>query len=162
MDDPLWQADRPHMPGYGLMSAEAGAGLLSWDQLATWFASARNYWVVVVTPDGRPHATPVWGLWHGGQFYFSSGEQSRKAASLRLNPAIVVHLESGDEVAILEGMAVVLEDKALLAELGEAYLAKYGVGLQASPVYRVDASRAFAWREADFPGSATRWTLGKS
>ncbi|HEX9797549.1 MAG TPA: pyridoxamine 5'-phosphate oxidase family protein [Anaerolineales bacterium] len=153
-------ADRPNMPGYGIQPAEGGAGLLPWSQLSAWFAKAHNYWVAVATPDQRPHATPVWGLWHGEQFYFSVGDDSRKGISLRANPAIVVHLESGDEVAILEGTVDLIEDETLMAILNDAYQEKYGFGMQTSPVYVVKATKGYVWREADFPSSATRFTLG--
>jgi hypothetical protein len=154
-------ASRPYMPGYGIHPAAKGSGLLPWSFVAERMAAARNYWVNSTRTDGRPHAAPVWGLWHVDAFFFSSGKESRKADNLTANPAAIVHLESGDEVVILEGEIETLDakgDKDLLAALDKAYKAKYQfpmVGM--GNIYRLKPQRVFAWREADFPGSATRW-----
>jgi pyridoxine/pyridoxamine 5'-phosphate oxidase len=108
-----------------------------------------------VNADGSPHAAPVWGLWRGDAFVFGTGAESRKGRNLARDPRAVVHLESGDEVVILEGsIATVATDEAF----ADAYEAKYdhrpepGEGwLSLSP------SRALAWRERDYPQSATRF-----
>lgn len=156
-------ASRPFMPGYGIQPAEEGSGLLPWEHLSQRMAAARNYWVSSTRPDGSPHAAPVWGVWHEDAFYFSSGAESRKALNLAANPAALIHLESGDDVVIVEGRIQMLDgegDKVLLAGLDQAYKAKYKVPLVGMGiVYRLRPQRAFAWREADFPGSATRWTV---
>jgi hypothetical protein len=152
------RADRPHMPGYGIQGPQDGEGLLSWDHIAGQLAVARNYWIVTASASGRPHATPVWGLWHAGRFYFASGGNSRKARNLAENPFIVVHLESGDQVVILEGTAALIDNPSLSADLDRAYHAKYGVRLEGNATYLVTVEKAFAWAERNFPGSATRWT----
>ena len=97
------QAARPDMPDYGI-SADAD-GLLPWQHVSEQMAAARNYWIGTVRPDGRPHATPVWGVWVDETFYFGMGPRSVKARNLAANPALVVHLESGDDVVVLEGVA---------------------------------------------------------
>jgi general stress protein 26 len=66
------------------------------------------------TRRGRPHATPVSGVWIEGGFYFGTGTGSRKARNLAKNQHLVVHLESGDEVVILEGVAEEVADPASL------------------------------------------------
>ena len=71
----------------------------------------------------------------------------------------MVHLESGDEVVIVEGRAELLADQDLMAVLDEAYYQKYTVRLAGNPTYRVTLSKVFAWSEADFPGSVTRWVF---
>lgn len=155
------KASRPFMPGYGIQPAAEGSGLLPWGHVGERMAAARNYWVGTTRADGRPHVAPVWGLWHADAFYFSTGSDSRKALNLANNPAAAVHLESGDDVVILEGEIEVTDaklDAALITELDKAYKAKYKVPLAgAGAIYRLRIQRAFAWREADFPGSATRW-----
>lgn len=150
---------RPHMPGYGL--APESEGLLPWSFVEERMATSRNYWIVSTRPDGNPHAAPVWGVWHQGSFYFSSGEESRKSRNLAANPRVVTHLESGDEVVILEGVLEIEDDDAKLHQLDEAYVAKYQVSMlvPASHIYRLHLRRAFAWREQDFLTSPTRWTF---
>jgi Pyridoxamine 5'-phosphate oxidase len=65
---------------------------------------SRNYWICTTRPDGRPHSIPVWGFWFEGALYFGTARSTRKSRNLAHNPAISVHLESGDDVVILEGM----------------------------------------------------------
>jgi hypothetical protein len=154
------KVDRPHMPGYGVQPANKGAGLLPWTFVQEQMQAAHNYWVATTRPDASPHAAPVWGLWHAGAFYFSSGAESAKAGNLAANPAAVVHLESGDQVVILNGaVSEVGEQEApLLKALDKEYKKKYQVPfLGMGKIYRLKVQKALAWREGDFPSSATRW-----
>src|SRR5262249_26976380 len=50
------RASRPYMPGYGLLGPDEGTGLLPWPWAEERLTSSRNYWVVSLWPDGRPHA----------------------------------------------------------------------------------------------------------
>jgi hypothetical protein len=155
------RAARPYMPGYGLPPAE-GQDLLPWAHVDERMARSRNYWICTTRPDGRPHATPVWGLWSEGGFYFAVGSSSRKHHNLAVNPSLAVHLESGDDVVILEGLAEETTDPALLARLDAAYQAKYGLSLleaggAGNPIYGLRPRIALAWLEDDFVASATRW-----
>lgn len=80
------RASRPHMPGYGILAADQGSGLLPWSWASERLAEAHNYFVATTRPDGRPHVMPVWGLWLDDTFYFSTGRESRKARNLEGNP----------------------------------------------------------------------------
>ncbi len=157
------QAGRPDFPEeYGLDNPKIEVTLLSWDWVETRLTDARNYWLSTTRPDGRPHAAPVWGVWHAGAFYFGTGRSSRKALNLAVNPALNLHLESGDEVVILEGEAVRVADPALLHQLDSIYYAKYqvhlaGEGDAGALIYALHGQTAFAWLEQDFPSTATRW-----
>lgn len=155
------EAARPAFPAvYGIHGDEAG--LLAWDWAVERLARARNYWVATTRPDGSPHAMPVWGLWLDGAFYFSSSPDSRKARNLAANPAAVVHLESGDEVVILEGDVAQVTDESLLRRLGEDYSRKYDLAVSFTggrPVLAVRPRVAYAWLERDYPGTATRFTF---
>ena len=101
---------------------------------------------------------PVWGLWWDEGVLFSSSPDSVKARNLTRDPRVVVHLESGDEVVILEGEAerTPIDDGA-----ADAYGEKYGYrpdpSVTGRPWLRLAPTRAFAWREADYPGTATRF-----
>lgn len=59
------------------------------------------------------------------QLFFSTHPETITARNLEANPALAVHLESGDQVVIVEGTATRLDDRPLLAQFGEAYEAKY-------------------------------------
>jgi hypothetical protein len=159
--DPI--ANRPHFsPGYGLAAADQGAGLLPWKWLTERMERARNYWIGSTRPDGRPHAAPVWGIWLDGTFYFSTDPRSRKGLNLQANPQVVVHLESGDEAVILEGVVEPLTDATQFVRFVEAYDQKYHVrpdAIEPAVVYGLRPRTAYAWREQDFTDSATRWSL---
>lgn len=157
------RAGRPRMPaGYGV--PEAGApGTLGWAWATGRLAAARTYWVCTGRPDGRPHAMPVWGIWADGVLRFGTDRGSRKARNLARRPAVVAHLESGEETVILEGTAVEVTDPAVLGRFADAFAAKYDTRLADVPgdlvIYEVRPAVVLAWREADFPASATRWRL---
>jgi len=121
--------------------------------------TARSYWVVTSSHQGRAHAAPVWGIWAEGTFFFATDVASRKARTLHLNPQGVVHPASGDEVVILEGRVEGVDDKSLQARVDAVYFAKYAFHMEGGPIYRVRVDKALAWRERDFPSSATRFQM---
>jgi hypothetical protein len=149
-------ASRPTFPpGYGISSEPEG--MLPWSWAEERLAAARNYWVVTVRPDGSPHAAPVWGIWIDGAVVFSTARESRKGRNLARDRRVVVNLESGEEVVILEGE---VDGVALDARMADAYEAKYdyrpgGEGDWFALRPRV----AYAWLERDYPRSATRFAF---
>ena len=158
----MTKAIRPKMKDYGIH--EGDEGMLTWDFVDEQMANSRNYWISTTRPDGRPHAAPVWGVWLEGGFYFGTSPNARKARNLAANPALVVHLESGDDVVILEGTAVKLTTMSpeLYEVFGTAYAAKYNdfkpnSPSETEPIYTMRIQIAMAWLESDFPRTATRW-----
>ena len=131
---------------------------LSWEWVTERLERSHSYWICTTRPDGRPHAAPVWGVWCDGAVAFSTDPSSRKALNLKANPAVTVHLESGDEVVILEGNIEVIK---LTSGLDDAYNAKYKMRLSTFPepvgIFRLKPKKVMAWREKDFTASATRW-----
>lgn len=112
--------------------------------------------------DGRPHATPVDGLWLDDQLDFAGSPQTRRNPNLAANPAVCGHLESGTDVVILHGdtRELLPLDSSLAIRLAEAHAEKYGYGFKpedfeagGSHVFRPRV--VFAWRQ--FPKDATRW-----
>jgi general stress protein 26 len=151
---------RPDFPsGYGI--ATSTDGLLEWPYVVDQLTRARNYWVVTASVAGRPHAAPVWGLWLDDTFVFSSDPTARKTRNLADRPEVMVHLESGDDVVILEGRATRVTDRDLLRRFVTDYKAKYDIEVDADNpeygVYQVKPETAMAWLEKDFPKTATRW-----
>ena len=104
---------------------------------------------------------PVWGVWLDQNFLFSTSLSSQKGRNLARNPNLVVHLESGDDVVILEGVAEEVTDLDWLARFADAYDAKYqfrpDIHDAKNGTYALRVKTAFAWLEPDFPGGATRW-----
>lgn len=127
---------------------------------------SRNYWICTTRPDGRPHSIPVWGFWIDQTLYFGTARSTRKARNLAHDPAISVHLESGDDVVILEGKAaqVAFSDKRTLKKLDDASRKKYKMPLMLVPesiFYAVRPRVVLAWTEKDFPNNATRWQFNR-
>lgn len=103
---PQPKVSRPHFPpGY----LENPRTLLDWAPVESRLAAAKNYWLSSVRPNGCPHSVPKWGVW------------------VARNPHVTVHLESGDDVVILEGTARAVEKPAagLAARVARAYGEKY-------------------------------------
>ena len=137
------------MSAYGVPDDEGG--LLPWSWAEERLVSAHNYWVAT----SGPHASPVWALWRDGVLVFSCSPRSRKARELARDPRVVVHLESGDEVVIVEGeVQRVVADAVLIDEYERkyAYRADPGEGW-----YRVVPRRVLAWTEPGYPRDATRF-----
>ena len=99
--------------------------------------------------------TPIWGLWRDGGLVFSCGPASRKARDIAADARVVVHLESGDDVVIVEGDAT---GTAATDEVVAAYAAKYmPFDAEIGDWFFVRPRRAFAWQEASYPKNATRF-----
>ncbi len=81
------------------------------------------------------------------------------------NSAVSIHLESGNDVIILEGSAVEadLTDKPFLKKIDAASRAKYKMPLTVmsgeTMLYSVHPRIVLAWTEKDFVNNATRWTF---
>ena len=158
-------ADRPEFPAtYGIDRA-AVSGILPWDGVREQLTAARNYWLATTRPDGRPHVAPVWGLWLDEVFVFSTDPASVKGKNMAAQAAVAVHLESGDNVVILEGAAETLTDHSVLERFVAAYKVKYDIEMDITNadygVYSVRPVTAQAWLESDFPATATRWKFAR-
>jgi PPOX class probable F420-dependent enzyme len=149
---------RPLIPAeYGVPDDASGAQLVPWSWADEQLREARNYWICTTRADGSPAASPVWALWRDGAVWFSCGATSLKARNLRRDPRVAVHLESGSDVVVLDGVAA---EEELGGELAAAYEEKYGMRPpDDSPVFRVEPRCAYTWREESFPRSAVRWTF---
>ena len=152
------------MPRYGLLPAGEGTGLLPWSWAEERLKSSRNYWLVSTCPDGRPHAMPVRGMWHEGEFWFSSSKPSRKARNLTANPRCVVTTEDADNPVVIEGMATLItspHDLELMLELENAkYSTSYGIAMldpAKNTSFQIRLEWAFGIQAGDFTGSPTRW-----
>ncbi len=166
-----WSAPgRPAIhPSYGLHPPTPDA-LLPWSWVVERMTRERNYWVGTTKPSGAPHVMPVWGVWVDDAFYFGTGRESVKARNLRRDARASVHLESGDDVVIMEGTLVEVADAKAIRRYSDACEAKYAFqpvppGAEAPPdleepsamTYVLIPQVVFAWAELNFPESATRW-----
>lgn len=159
------RASRPVMPNdYGVPATDEG--MLPWSWAVERLERARNYWFSTTRPDGRPHAMPAWAVFLDGVLYFEGSPETRRARNVAANPNIVVHLESGDEVVILEGAAREASPppRVLAERLAEAFTAKYAASHDYRPqpdqwdeggLWAVRPRVVLAWSK--FPTDTTRW-----
>lgn len=134
---------------------------------------AEVYWLMTVRPSGRPHITPLVGVWLDGALYFCTGPADRKAKNLVQNAECIVTTGCNR----LDGLEVVVEgelvgDDAELRTVAGTDDSKYGApfvepdaiwfglpdairGGQAL-VYRVATRRSFGFGKGK-QFSQTRW-----
>lgn len=135
------RAQRPSLSGY--VSSETSGKLLPWSWVDSRMKTARNYWIGTRT-GGYPSSRPVWGLWLGTQLYFSSG--SAILRNIARDPRVQVNLESGDELVIIEGRAMPLDQNDLdfwLREFKEKY--NWDMPDTTDGVFEVTPVRVLAW-----------------
>src|SRR3979490_3110882 len=120
------QADRPFAPGYGIVGAKDGKGLLPWAWVARKMNNCRTLWLATIHAGrARPHVMPVWGVWVDDAFYFSTGRKSRKGRNIAANPACTITNDKSEEAVIVEGKAQEVKDAAELERVAMAYKKKY-------------------------------------
>jgi pyridoxine/pyridoxamine 5'-phosphate oxidase len=157
------QPARPYVPEYGI--PETDEGMLPWSHVCERMENALNYWISTVSPEGEPHATPVWGVWLNEALYFDGSPQTRRGRNLAANPNVAIHLESGDDEVIFRGQVDQINgrDREFSTRLAAAYTAKYKhKGYAPAPdtwdeggLYVVRPYVVFAW--TNFPEDTTRW-----
>jgi nitroimidazol reductase NimA-like FMN-containing flavoprotein (pyridoxamine 5'-phosphate oxidase superfamily) len=155
------------MPGYGIAGAREGAGLLPWTWARERLANAWKYFIVTSRPGRPPHAQPVWGIMLGDVFYFSTSPTSAKARNLARDPACTVTVDWGDhgseEAVVLEGVARIERDAAIIKKFVAVYEPKYDWKLDPIPgdVYAVDPRVVIGVGAEPFAETATRWTFSE-
>ncbi|GAC1471000.1 MAG: pyridoxamine 5'-phosphate oxidase family protein [Chloroflexota bacterium] len=142
--------------------ARSTAAMLPWSHAARRLEQAQNYWLASVRPDGRPHVTPLWGVWFDHVLFFDGAPATRWARNIAANPWVSLHLESGDDVVILEGLVDdVVTDTDVAVRIVAAWETKYG-RLHPDPagsgVFRLRPRTARAWSDSSLK-DGTRWTF---
>lgn len=166
-------AQRPAMADYGVPADPDGT--LPWEWARERLVANRNYWVVTVDGAGRPHSTPVWGVWNDDDtFWFSCAPSALKARNLRANPQVAVTTDDTVEFVSVEGVA---DGKAPPSEVARAWAVKYddGTGDQggaadtaemeeffsSNAAFQVRPTKAIGMieRPDEFAERATRWVF---
>ena len=152
------------MPGYGILPAHEGSGLIPWAEAERRLTVSHDYWVATARPEGSPHVMPVWGVWLGQRLWFSSALGSRKARNLAAEPRCTVTTDDARDPVVVDGTAERLTDAASIAAFVAAVNEKYDAGMTAdfqdpavNGTFAVRPVRVIALSGADFPGSPTRW-----
>ncbi len=141
---------------------------LEWPEVAARLTGARNYWLVTSSPSGAPHAAPLWGVVVSDTLYLYTERSTVKARNIAADPRVLVHLESGDDVLIVHGVAedvgaprqvqhvVSALDAKYTAAADRQYLPSADAGFDV--VYAIRPRSALTWRLADYADSQRRWT----
>jgi hypothetical protein len=150
--------DRPHAPGY--FTPEPSNDLLPWSWAVEMMNRVRNPVISTVRPDGRPHATPVWGIWLKAGYCFSTSITSVKSKNLLANSQCVITSSDHDDVVILEGEA---ELSDLPDGFTDSYEAKYAEHIDSGPIWVVRPRLALGFQATEaFARTATRWKFTES
>jgi hypothetical protein len=131
-----------------------------WEDVVAALERAELYWLSTVRRDGRPHVTPLVGVWHDGAMHFSTGLEEQKARNLERNAQVA--LTTGNNTwndgldVVVEGTATRVSDG--LQAIAGAFEAKYGEswrfevrgdlfvhGGGAAAVFRVNAAKTLAF-----------------
>src|SRR5258708_198706 len=160
------KADRPFAPGYGIVGAKDGKGLLPWVWVARKMNKCRTFWLATIhagphAGKERPHVMPVWGVWLDDAFFFSTGRKSRKGQNLAANPACTIANDDGEEAVIVEGLATQAEDAAEQERVAIAYKKKYKMDPRSmgEPVFRVRPTQVLRFLAKHFPNSPPSCTV---
>ncbi|MFY9487544.1 MAG: pyridoxamine 5'-phosphate oxidase family protein [Solirubrobacterales bacterium] len=170
-----------HVKAEGVKDGETesfSAGLhsqpLDWSWVERKLITSGSYWLVTTKLNGAPHARPVWGVYHDHTIWFSTGRSSVKGRNLAADPRCVLHVESADDVVIIDGSVELVEswEKVFESEPAHSvlrqYMAKYVMTEQElSPsgelydaaLYRVWPHVVNAWLEGAYPTTQSRWVL---
>ena len=148
--------ERPYIghPEYGI--PKDTEGLLEWTSVAERFTTERNFWICTTSPDGLPHARPTWGVFVDETICFGGGPKTRWSRNLEANPNVSIHLESGAQVVIAEGVVDRITDAndPKLRSIDDAYEVKYDMR-HGPPIWLLKPKLVIAWTE--FPKDATRF-----
>jgi uncharacterized pyridoxamine 5'-phosphate oxidase family protein len=153
-----------------------GAVATPWTEAREGLRTAAVYWLSTVRPDGRPHVTPLLGVWSADALYFCTGEQEGKAKNLAENAHCIVTTGANDVDdgldLVVDGEAIKVGDESELRTVADAFELKIrlalhrprgtwfglGDGIRSGDVlvFRVAPSTAFGFgRGKQF--SQTRW-----
>ncbi|HEX6391235.1 MAG TPA: pyridoxamine 5'-phosphate oxidase family protein [Solirubrobacteraceae bacterium] len=106
------------------------AGPTPWPEVVDALERAELYWLSTVRADGRPHVTPLIGLFAEDAMHFCTGLEEQKARNLEHHARVA--LTTGTNTwaegldVVVEGTAVRVSDQDALQRLADAYEAKYG------------------------------------
>ena len=133
-----------------------------WAEVTDVLDLAELYWLSTVRADGRPHVTPLIGVWHDGAMHFTTGPREQKYRNLEHSPKVALTTGNNTWAAgldvVVEGVAVRVTDNAELQRIADAIEAKYGGvwhfdvgdgvfgdGERTAAVFRIEAAKVMAF-----------------
>jgi general stress protein 26 len=109
--------------------SEEGATPTPWVHTLGTLENAELFWITTVRRDGRPHVTPLVGVWSDDALYFSAGADEQKAVNLRDNDHVILTTgcngwDEGLDV-VVEGVASRATSHDELARAAEVWTHKW-------------------------------------
>lgn len=151
------------------------AGPTPWQDAAAALERAELYWLTTVRADGRPHVTPLIGVFQDGAMHFCTGLREQKARNLEHHTDVA--LTTGTNTwaqgldVVVEGTAVRISDRDGLQRLADAYEAKYGSvwhfdvgdgvfgeGEDAAAVFRIEPAKVLAFAKEPHAHTSFRFS----
>ena len=145
------------------------------ERLAGAGGSDNRSWLATINSDGSPHLTGLGPQYVSGQFYFTTGDATRKARNLARDPRCTLGISTEEFDLSVEGEAALVVDPDVVAEMaagwvaggwparvdasGVALTAEYSAPSAGPPpwrVYQLTPRQATVVLAAE-PGGATRW-----
>lgn len=154
-----------------------GATATPWEDAEQALARAELYWITTVRADGRPHVTPLIGVFQAGAMHFTTGLEEQKARNLEHNRHVA--LTTGTNTwargldVVVEGTAARVTGEGELQRLAAAFEDKYGEdwhfdvgdgvflhsgGEGSAAVFRIEAQKVLAF--AKDPHAQTTYSFG--
>jgi hypothetical protein len=155
--------------------SDPGAAPTPWPDVTDLLDRAELYWLTTVRADGRPHVTPLIGVWHDGAMHFCTGLDEQKARNLEHSAQVALTTgnnawASGLDV-VVEGAAVRVTERETLQALAGGYEAKYGSawhfdvgdgvfshGGGEAAAFRIDPAKVLAFAKDPHAQTAYRFT----
>jgi general stress protein 26 len=145
---------------------------VAWAVAEPQLAAAEIYWLATLRHGRGPHVTPLIAVWFDGTLWFCTGPAEQKAVNLAADAHCSLtsgtnRIDSGLDI-VVEGVAEVVSDEAVLRSVANLYREKYGEdwafsvqdgaffgGGGRALVFRVRPRVAFGFSKGSF--SQTRW-----
>ena len=134
-----------------------------WADVVAALERAELYWLTTVRADGRPHVTPLIGIYHEGAVHFVTGTGEQKFRNLEHSRKVAATTgantwDKGLDI-VVEGEAVRVTDTGALQGIADAIEAKYGEvwhfdvhgdgfgtpGEDPGHVFRIESSKVLAF-----------------
>jgi nitroimidazol reductase NimA-like FMN-containing flavoprotein (pyridoxamine 5'-phosphate oxidase superfamily) len=100
-----------------------------WEQTRGVLEAAEVFWLATVRTDGRPHVTPVVGVWADGALHFSTADTEQKASNLQGNAHVILttgcnRWQEGLDI-VVEGEAVRVTGREQLERLAQVWATRW-------------------------------------
>jgi nitroimidazol reductase NimA-like FMN-containing flavoprotein (pyridoxamine 5'-phosphate oxidase superfamily) len=109
--------------------SDPAAVATGWEETRRVLETAELSWISTVRADGRPHVTPLVGVWAEGAMHFCTGATEQKAVNLSANAHVTLttgcsQWDEGLDV-VIEGDAVQVTDDDALTRLAGVWATKW-------------------------------------